>query len=145
MFLRVASVFPFAAIFDWKGFHGLESRECTQNRGLSDCLEGKFAKNGYNDSASISIQKLSNGQYHVNGFALWGTKGRYGPNIGEIDLVCELVEGKLVHKEDDPNFEEWYQIEIRPGNGNLAVTEIGKFSRYGMNVTFNGKYQALVK
>lgn len=142
MFVRVAGVFPFAAISNWEGFHGLGSRECIQSRALSACLVGDFARNGYNDdSANISIKRFAIGKYHVSGLAIWGTKRMSGPNIGEIDLVCELVDGKLVHKEYDPICYDWYQIEIMPGNGKLTVTEFGNFCRYGMNVTFDGEYQ----
>lgn len=101
-------------------------------------IEGRFFWESSNSSAEIEITRLDSEQVKVIGTALWGTKHKYGPHIGELDFVSALRENCIVYSKEP---EQKYRIEIVYQDGGLLVKEEGFQAPHGMNVTFNGRYE----
>ena len=96
---------------------------------------------GQNDSAEINISRIASRQqeYHVSGFALWGTRRDNGPNIGEFDRVMGLDNDRFTTAEShDPKS---YRIDILVRGDRLIVEEHNWNGVYGLNVNFIGEYK----
>jgi len=100
------------------------------------------------DEAELDIKRLSEewsttGQkVHVKGLALYGTNEKYhprGPNIGDIDFVSHVTNNRIKYKEDFGDGRT-YQIEIIFTSDGLEVKEDTPPGRFGMGVTFAGRY-----
>jgi hypothetical protein len=99
-------------------------------------VSGHYERNGENDQASLDVTTLSGDRVKVTGIALWNTKNeKYGPNIGELDLVATMKNDTLTWSAADG-----YTITIRFSRKALDVTEHAADGHFGMNVTFVGHY-----
>jgi hypothetical protein len=100
---------------------------------------------GTNDSAEITLTPIGDNlegdpRYAVSGFALWGTDREFGPNMGEFSFVGDLCDDAIRHHEFRLDAET-YSITLSFDGGVLAVEEQNWFTRYGMNVHFDGQYR----
>lgn len=108
-------------------------------RGFADPIAGHYLLESPTESAELKITKLSDGSFHVKGVALWGTKRKYGPNIGELDFIADLKDNSLVFMEKQHDGRV-YRATFRFSSEGLTVIEEGLPGPFGMNVTFGGTY-----
>ncbi len=105
----------------------------------ADIISGHYIRDGEFDSADIKVKQLPDGKYHIDGLALWGKTREYGPNIGELDFIGELLDGVIFYALDD-DLTEPYKVTLKFQNGKLAVSEDNWVGIHGLNVTFQGEY-----
>jgi hypothetical protein len=107
-------------------------------------IDGRYIRleDGESSSAEIIISRIASrhSQYHVSGFALWGKKREYGPNIGEFDFIMELAEDRFVYSGKVGNHGP-HRMEIKIDGDVLSVSEENWLGQYGMNVHFMGTYK----
>ena len=102
-------------------------------------VSGHYVRESSNESAELRIHRIGDGRYHVSGLALWGTKGDYGPNIGELDFISELIDGEIEYSE--ASFRDLnYSAKLQFQNGRLLVLEKNRDGKFGMNVGYEGEY-----
>ncbi|MGR3640102.1 hypothetical protein [Alterinioella nitratireducens] len=108
----------------------------------SPALSGHFIRlEPSQDSAEITITPLPSTfegreQVHVSGHAFWGTHRPFGPNMGALDFIMELIdESTAAYARDD------YKITIHLSGDRLSVMEENWPGVHGMNVTFCGEYK----
>ncbi|RUV19078.1 hypothetical protein EOB77_05325 [Mesorhizobium sp. M7A.F.Ca.MR.228.00.0.0] len=112
----------------------------------SDPYAGKFVRVGaQSDSAEVEFTPLSDSldgypRYAVTGVALWGTQRAFGPNLGGLEFIACLVDNELAYSWEREGAEP-HTILIRFDGTELVIEETNWVGAYGMNVTFNGKYQ----
>jgi hypothetical protein len=108
-------------------------------RTFSDPVAGHYLLESPNESADLKVTRLPDGTFHVHGFAFWGTKRKYGPNIGEIDFIGSLVGDSLVFSDEQHDGRTYRAIFTFHGDG-LTVTEESPPGPFGLNVGFGGSY-----
>jgi hypothetical protein len=101
-----------------------------------------------NDEAELDIKQLSDEwstsgkRYQVKGIALYGTDPQLhpgGPNLGDLDFVTPMDgKGKITYSEKFG--QQTYKIQITVTRDGLDVKEESWPSRFGMGVTFAGRY-----
>lgn len=102
-------------------------------------IEGKYIRvDGESGEIQLTSLPVSPERFHVSGFALWGERREYGPNMGELDFSANLSDG-VIRQTGAPMFPE-YKITIKVLEGCLEVKEDNSMGVHGMNVTFSGKY-----
>lgn len=106
----------------------------------ADNISGHYIRDGKYESAEIKVQRLPDGKYHIDGFALWGTNRERGPNTGDLDFVAELYDNRIDYTWGHPGREP-YEASLEFENGKLIVSENNWVGMFGMNVTFQGEYQ----
>lgn len=99
---------------------------------------GQYIRQGMNDSADITIRRLANDSYHVDGLALWGTNREHGPNTGELDFIATLTNNQLSFSA--PLGDKMHKVLITIEDDKLEVVEENWLGAYGMNVCFEGVY-----
>lgn len=104
-----------------------------------DMVEGHYIRDGEYESAELKVKHLESGDYHVTGTALWGKEREYGPNIGELDFIGELINDAIEYAHVYPDGKAW-RIWLRFKDGFLEVVEDNWMGVHGMNVTFSGTY-----
>jgi len=105
----------------------------------SDKISGHYIRGGEYESADMKIQRLPDGKYHVSGLALWGKTKEFGPNIGELDFVGDLVGNTIEYTWTHPGRDP-YRAIFNFKNGKLTVEEENWVGMFGMNVWFQGEY-----
>ncbi len=96
-------------------------------------------------SAEISLTPLPDSiegekRYFISGFALWGVRREFGPNMGVLEFVGE-VDDKGTMRYVRNNGRDNVMTDLQFGNdGSLEVDEQNWVDEYGMNVTFIGSY-----
>jgi hypothetical protein len=108
-------------------------------RTFTDPVAGHYLLESPNESADLKVTRLADGSFHVRGFAFWGTKREYGPNIGEIDFIGSLEVDSLVFADEQHDGRIYRAIFTFLGDG-LTVTEENGPGPYGLNVGFGGNY-----
>jgi hypothetical protein len=98
------------------------------------------------ESAEVTLTPVSDGldgapRYAITGFALWGRRREYGPNMGDFSIVAAMEDGVIEHHETHPGDGEEYSIVMRFEGDELTINECGWVGRYGMNVHFMGEYR----
>ncbi len=91
------------------------------------------------DTASISVQDLKNGQLHITGNAVWiGNVETGNVNTGELDGTFPIESNTLHYTSGEDDYAckltlifVKNQLTVRDDNGNCG----------GHNVTFNGQYR----
>jgi hypothetical protein len=112
-----------------------------------DPFAGHYTRIGTDeDSAEIEITPIPDSpdgtpRYAVTGFALWGKSRQFGPNIGDLCFVSELINEQISFEEPAISGHGNRAIVITFENGIIHVTEHNFFGSYGMNVQFGGTYQ----
>jgi len=112
-----------------------------------DPYAGQYIRLGTDDdSAEIELTPIPDNttgepRYAVTGFALWGARREYGPNMGELSFVSSLIDGAIEHFEPRPGSDESHMIRLTFRDGTLIVEEKNFVGVYGMNVTFIGEYR----
>ena len=113
-----------------------------------DPYAGKYVDVGRSpDFAEVQVIPIPDGlsgapRYTIVGFATWGSWREHGPNIGELTAVGELDKNKLYYTEPSIGSDEnWYHLAVEFTPNGLELKEQNGFSRYGMNVSFNGSYR----
>ena len=109
-----------------------------KTKGAGD-VSGHYIRDGEFDSAEVKVNRLRDGRYHVEGFALWGKTRKYGPNIGELSFVGDLMEDTIKYESDYPD-QEPYRAHFTFKNGELLVSENDSIGQFGLNVYFEGRY-----
>jgi hypothetical protein len=108
-------------------------------RTFVDPIAGHYLLESPNESADLKVTRLADGTFHVHGFAFWGTKREYGPNVGEIDFIGTLA-GDVLAFADEQNDGRIYRALFTFLGDGLTVTEENPPGPYGLNVGFSGSY-----
>lgn len=103
-----------------------------------DYVTVKYERGNDFESANLEIKYLGNNKIHVNGMSLWGKTHEFGPNIGELDFVADLVNNKA--KFEDKYLDKNYKIEIEFKSSKLIVKEENSSGYFGLNACFAGEY-----
>ncbi|MGH8462484.1 MAG: hypothetical protein ACRESS_12830 [Stenotrophobium sp.] len=105
-------------------------------------VSGKYTRvhESKNEEADLQVKNIPGGRVHVTGTALWGTDNKYGPNIGQLDFVASVHNGR-VHYSDRHGSGKGYNLEIQFNKHGLTATEKGPNGDFGLNVTFEGEYR----
>lgn len=109
-------------------------------QGAVDFVPGHYIRTGEYESAELKVQHLADGRYHVTGVALWGAHREYGPNIGDLDFIGELIGDNIEYHWSYPSEEKKYIALLRFSKDGLTVTEENWIGIFGMNVNFSGHY-----
>lgn len=107
---------------------------------LVDFVSGHYIRAGEYESADVKVQRLADGRYHVTGMALWGTRHKYGPNMGDFDFIGELLGSTIEHSEPSSIGSETYRIRLEFSESCLTVSEENWLGMFGLNVSFTGQY-----
>lgn len=92
-------------------------------QGAVNFIQGHYIRAREYESAELKVQGLADGRYHITGVALWGTLREYGPNIGELDFIGELVGNTIEYRWSPPDEDNEYHALLRFSEDGLAVTE----------------------
>jgi hypothetical protein len=86
-------------------------------------------------------------RYFVSGFAILGGHRPTGPNMGTLDFVAELKEGRLHHVfyNGDERDAQPHEIWIDLQEDGLTLNEINEMGSYGFCVSFKGAYKRAEK
>jgi hypothetical protein len=84
-------------------------------------------------------------RYFVSGFALDGGHREAGPNIGSLEFVAEIHNGRLHHTFLTNDDRDPHEITIQMTELGLRVDEENEFGVYGFGVNFEGDYQRAEK
>ncbi len=103
-------------------------------------ISGKYLRETEEERAELEIKVLSNRRVHVTGISDWGTTQGHGPNIGELDFVAELRNGRIKYSEKIGKG-QYYKLKLTPTKNSLSAKEQGGPAKFGMNVTFAGVYK----
>lgn len=103
-------------------------------------ISGHYIRAGEYESAELKIQRLTDGRYHVTGSALYGTHREYGPNIGELDFIGDLIGDTIEYCWSYPSENKKYRALLQFSEDGLAVIEENWVGIFGMNVNFTGHY-----
>lgn len=120
-------------------FSGLVSFGDATTLGI-DIISGHYVRDGEFESADIKVQRLTDGKYHIDGLALWGKAREYGPNIGDLDFIAELINGDTIEYSLGHPGRESYKAIFKFENGKLTISEDNWVGMFGMNVCFQGQY-----
>jgi hypothetical protein len=115
----------------------------TASLAIADDYSGKYIRKTEDERSDIVIKKLKNGKYHIEGFALWGTKSTNAPNIGELDFTSRIEKGKIhytCYKGVWKGKKEYYILDIEFNKNGLIAKEKNALGFFGMNVQFTGDY-----
>ena len=118
-----------------------------------DPYVGHYVRNfsGLMSSAEIDITALPDTvtgdiRYFVSGFALHGGNRESGPNIGSLEFVAEVHEGKLDHIfADNREDRDPHRITVQMTEIGLTVVEQNEAGAYGFGVSFEGEYERAEK
>jgi len=102
-------------------------------------VSGKYTRETEDESATLEVNVLGDGNLHIKGISLWGTKRKGGPNIGEIDFKASIKKRRVEYTERTGKGLQ-YKLELTFVEGGLSAKEEGHSGNFGMNVTFAGKY-----
>lgn len=112
----------------------------------ADPYAGQYIRLGSDsDSAEISFTPLPDSiegekRYFVSGFALWGMRREFGPNMGVLEFVGEVDDkGTVSYVRNNGAYDAITALQFG-NNGSLEVDERNWVGAYGMNVTFIGSY-----
>jgi hypothetical protein len=108
-----------------------------------DVITGHYIRKDDSDSADLKVRRMDDGQYHVEGLALWGTKHLAGPHIGELDFIAEMRGDTIEYVWVNPDGRD-YRAVLRFSDGRLRVTEDKVMGFFGKNVSFSGEYERAV-
>lgn len=103
-------------------------------------ISGKYLRETEDERAELEIRVLPNRRVQVTGISDWGTTQKHGPNIGELDFVAELRNGRIRYSEKIGKG-QYYKLELTPTKSGLSAKEEGGSAKFGMNVTFAGEYK----
>ena len=104
-----------------------------------DPIVGHYIRTGIAESAELTINPLEDGDYHVQGLALWGIDREGGPHLGDLDFVAKLDDDTIRYLSAF-NPEKPYRATFRVSKHGLSVTEENWVGMFGMNVMFSGEY-----
>jgi len=114
---------------------------------VADPYAGAWVRlGGLGASAEIELTPIGDSlqgeaRYAVSGLALWGENREFGPNIGELSFIGEVVDGQILHFGSELHRADDHQVTLSFRGGEMIVQEENWFGQYGMNVNFNGRYQ----
>lgn len=108
-------------------------------RGIPDNISGQYVRGGDYDSADLKVQRLANGQFHVRGIALWGTRHLKGPHLGQLDFIAEMKDGTIEYSWGPPESKK-YRAVLQFSAEHLTVADANGNVVFGMNVNFSGEY-----
>ena len=97
-------------------------------------ISGHYVWERSNAVAEVDVKYVSPSRVHVTGIALWGTRNKYGPNIGQLDFEAAVEAGRVLYNDGE------YHLELDFGKDSLTATERYSIGYFGMNVTFEGVY-----
>lgn len=112
-----------------------------QQTNLAKIISGKYLREGYNEQAELEIIYIGNKRIKVNGLSFWGTKNKYGPNIGELGFQIDLIENKAVFSEQ--NGSNLYRIFFEFNGNEIMVKEDYAIGKFGFNAGFGGLYEKI--
>ena len=120
----------------WKQPIELKS-QITSN--IKKSISGRYIREGFNEQAELEIIYLGNNRIRVSGLSFWGIKSEFGPNIGQLDFESDLIKNNSVYSEKIKN--ELYRVFIEFNGDELIINEDYVIGKFGMNVSFKGKYK----
>ena len=111
-------------------------------RAVLDAISGQYIRESEYDSADLRVQRTTDGRYHVNGLALWGTRHLAGPHTGQLDFIAEMKGDTIEYVWANRDGKD-YRAKLRFSDGQLTVTEdnVVGVALFGMNVSFSGEYK----
>jgi hypothetical protein len=115
-----------------------------------DPYAGQYTRLGVgDDSAELELTPIPDSptgepRYAITGFALWGANREYGPHMGSLAFIGEVVDGVIDVSLPKFRDERCHNVKISFRDDCLVVTEENWLGVYGMNVTFRGEYRKSV-
>ncbi|HMI65960.1 MAG TPA: hypothetical protein VK517_08000 [Cyclobacteriaceae bacterium] len=103
-------------------------------------ISGHYYWETDNASAELDINALGKNLIQVTGIALSGTEKRYGPNLGQVEFKEKLMDDEIVYA--DPK--TGYEMRIKFGKDELAVSEKIQLGVFGNNVRFEGAFKKAI-
>lgn len=90
-------------------------------------------------SAEVTLTPIpsdieGNPAYLITGISLYGTDRKYGPNIGTIRFIGDVIDNKISYTENN------YNISIELSKEQIIIIENSSIGYHGMGVSFSGKY-----
>ena len=105
-------------------------------------VSGKYVRETDCEVAELEVTEQPEGTARVVGWAVWGTKREFGPNLGDIEFEAPLVD-RTVTFVDERRTGEPYRLEIRFEASGAVAREQYAAGYFGMNVSFDGTYRRL--
>lgn len=112
----------------------------------ADPFAGQYIRLGGDaDSAEISLTPLPDSiegqkRYFVSGFALWGMRREFGPNMGVLEFVAEIDDNRVMTYVRGCNDGRAVTALRFQTDGTLVIEEENYIGHYGMGVSFIGSY-----
>src|ERR1044072_2588604 len=111
----------------------------------ADPYAGQYVRIGGGEvaSAEITLTPLGDGmegypRYAVTGSALWGMNRQFGPNLGDMAFIGNLVGNVIEYSSDNWSGGAPHTVKLTFSEGRLLVDEESELGLYGMGVTFRG-------
>lgn len=118
-----------------------------ENEGILDHYTGHYImESGVYSGAELLVTRLLDGRFHVAGHAIWGGHRPGGPNLGDVDFVAQIQNGKIEYRHlyitnVESNEGETYNMSIEFTDKGITVKEVDFVAGFfGINVTFEGSY-----
>jgi len=89
--------------------------------------------------AYLSVNKQSDGRYHIEGECLYGVGRKGGPNIGDLAFTAPLKNGKIVYVSDEEYIDYTFILSVN-NDGSFDVDEKGEDTPFGHRATFYGHF-----
>jgi hypothetical protein len=113
---------------------------------MNDPFAGTYIRIGGNSETSeltlspVPDDPEGNAQYCITGIALYGEDRPTGPNIGMINSLGSLDEGKLILNESFADATMKVTLQFT-GNSQLEVLDSSSMGWHGFGVDFSGLYE----
>jgi uncharacterized protein YecT (DUF1311 family) len=109
---------------------------CTTLFAKVELKDGNYSWYGASQ-AFLTVEKVKENRYHISGDCYYGVGRKYGPNMGDLDFVASLKNGKIVYK--DTEYGDYVFILTVNKDGSFDVNEKG-MSPFGHNASFYGHF-----
>lgn len=105
-------------------------------------VSGKYVRETDSEYADLEVTEQPTETVRVVGWAVWGTKREFGPNLGDVEFEAPMVD-RTVTFVDERRTGEPYRLEIRFEASGAVAREQYAVGYFGMNVSFDGTYRRL--
>ena len=105
----------------------------------TELKEGKYSWFRGGAQAYLNIKKEKNNHYHISGDCYYGVSRKYGPNMGDLDFLAPLKNGKIIYKSKEKYIDYTFILTINKDNS-FDVDEKGETTPFGHNATFYGHF-----